>query len=39
MNGKRRDLGLNGYPDVSLAQAVASARERRLFELGAEGSP
>ena len=39
VNGKRRELGLNGYPDVCLAKAVASARERRLFELGAEGSP
>ncbi|MGZ5132004.1 MAG: tyrosine-type recombinase/integrase, partial [Caldimonas sp.] len=39
VNGKRRELGLGGYPNVSLAQAVASARERRLSELGAEGSP
>ena len=39
VNGKRRELGLGEYPDVSLAQAVASARERRLSELGAEASP
>ena len=34
VNGKRRELGLGGYPDVSLAQAVASARERRMAEIG-----
>lgn len=39
VNGKRRELGLGGYPDVSLAEAVASARDRRLSELGAERSP
>ena len=34
VNGKRRELGLGGYPDVSLVRAVASARERRMAEIG-----
>jgi len=33
VNGKRRELGLGGYPVVSLAEAVASAQERRLAAL------
>jgi len=34
VSGKRRALGLGGDPALSLAQAVASARERRMAELG-----
>ena len=33
VNGKRRELGLGGYPAVSLAEAVASAQDRRLAAL------
>jgi hypothetical protein len=29
LNGKRRDMGLGGYPDVSLAKAREKAREAR----------
>ena len=33
--GKRRDMGLGGYPDVTLAQAREKAREKRaLVEMG-----
>ena len=39
VNGKRRELGLGGYPAVSLAQAVALARERRLKELRVHDPP
>lgn len=33
VNGKRRELGLGGYPEVSLAQAVAAARVREQTQL------
>ena len=36
VNGKRRELGLGGYPAVSLAEAVASARDRRMAALGGQ---
>lgn len=29
MGGKRRDMGLGGYPDVTLAEAREKAREAR----------
>lgn len=35
LNGKRRDLGLGGYPDVSLAQArIAAASARAAVKAG-----
>jgi len=33
VDGKRRELGLGGYPAVSLADAVAAAQDRRLAAL------
>jgi hypothetical protein len=36
VNGKRRELGLGGFPAVSLEEAVASALDRRQAALAGQ---